>query len=124
MPVPEAEPPLRIQKLLRRLSLLTTHESLEKAMRFQPRSDDVLLSTGIKSGTAWIQQIMQGLRSRGDMDFDEIDSAIPFTDFYYDFEHERDLDSAQPFEPPRFFRTHFTYEMSIKGFGKHIVLVR
>ena len=67
---------------------------------------------------------MHGLRSRGDMNFDEVDSVIPFIESYYEFEHERTLEYSQPFEPPRFFKTHFPYEMPIKGFGKHIILVR
>ena len=71
-----------------------------------------------------MQQIMHGLRSGGDMNFDEVDFVIPFIEFYYEYEHERELESSQPFEPPRLFRTHCLYDMAIKGFGKHIVVVR
>ena len=114
--------PLILQKVFERTYNFTSQESVKKLMSFQPRPGDMLLTTGIKCGTSWIQQIVHGLRSGGDMEFEEIDSVIPMIEFV--FEYKEDPHFIQPFEPPHFVRMHLPYEMTPKGFSKYIVVTR
>ena len=114
---------LGLLKFFERSRGLLNREALMKGLRFQPRPSDVLLTTGPKSGTVWVQHILHGLRSGGDVDFDEIDTVFPFVELYYGYNDQGDLDAAQPFEPPRFFRMHADYEQT-PGFNKRIVVTR
>ena len=110
-------------KFFERSRGLLDREAMMKGLRFQPRPSDVLLTTGPKCGTSWVQHILHGLRSGGNIDFDEIDTVVPFVELYYRYNEQGDLDASQPFEPPRFFRMHADYEQT-PGFNKRIVLTR
>ena len=103
---------------------VTTMEALKKGLDFHPWPSDVLLTTGLKCGTTWMQQIMHGLRSGGDMSFEEIDTVFPSLELYYGYQPDGDLAFEQPFSPPRFFRTHHPFGMTPQGFGKYIVVTR
>ena len=45
---------------------------------FHPRKSDVLIVTGPKSGTTWMQQILHQLRAGGDDCFESIDRVVPW----------------------------------------------
>ena len=104
---------------------LSTKEGVEKGLAFTPRGDDVLLSVGSKSGMTWTQQIVHGLRSGGNMDFEDLDTIIPFLEYFYAHNTENDLGQhAQPYAPPRLFKTQVRHDWTPKGFGKQIVVTR
>ena len=67
-------------------------------------------------------QIMHGLRSNGDMNFEDIMFMCPDLEAAHDIEGI-DLEAEQKFHP-RMYKTHFPYEMCPKGKGKYIVLTR
>ncbi|XP_065192103.1 sulfotransferase 1E1-like [Sycon ciliatum] len=79
-------------------------ESAEAGAQLKTRPSDVIISTSLKSGTTWVQQICHQLRSGGDMDFVDISDVIPFLEMAKDLDIEVDCD--QKFEP-RMFKTHF-----------------
>ena len=45
---------------------------------FNPRATDVIISPFPKCGTTWLQQIVHGLRTGGDMDFTDICQVVPW----------------------------------------------
>jgi hypothetical protein len=53
-----------------RLGSMITDEGVARGLAFQLRPSDVVISPFGKCGTTWLQQIVHGLRTRGDMDFD------------------------------------------------------
>lgn len=77
-----------------------------------------------KAGTTWLQQLCHQLRSnKGDVDFDEISAVVPWLELAHDL--GQDLDSSQPFSPPRLFKTHAWEPHCPKGAGvKFVVGVR
>ena len=66
------------------------------------------------------RQILHGLRSGGDMSFEEIDEVIANLEFSPYGAH---IDAPQPFQP-NMYKTHLTYEDCPKGFSKYIVVTR
>lgn len=97
-------------------------ETRLKALSFVPKPNDIILSTAHKSGTTWMQQIIQSLRSNGDMNFEEICLVIPEIDFCEDYQPGA-LEKPQTYQP-RVFKTHFEHSQTPKGAGKYIVVVR
>jgi hypothetical protein len=87
---------------------------------FQPRPTDVIITPYGKSGTTWLQQIVHGLRTRGDMDFDDISRVVPWIETAYDL--GIDLNAEQRAEP-RAFKSHLNYYEIPKG-GRYIVSFR
>ena len=116
--------PIAVRRYLERINGLSTEECMERGLSFHPKADDVLLTTGSKCGTAWTQQIVHGLRSGGDMDFDDVDAIIPFLEYYCDQDDQAELECTQPYAPPRLFKTHITYDATPQGFGKYIFVTR
>ena len=45
---------------------------------YRPLSTDVIITPFAKCGTTWLQQIFHTLRTRGDMDFDDISRVVPW----------------------------------------------
>lgn len=115
-------PPSAVLELRRVLSAFFTEESRARGYNFKPSPQDIMLSTGAKSGTTWVQQICHGLRSGGDMNFDEISLVIPCLEMAHDYGYS-DLQAPQPYNP-RMYKTHFWYRDTPKGAGKYIVVVR
>ena len=98
---------------------LNMKEGLRKGLAFKPRGDDVLFLVGSKSGMTWTQQIVHGLRSGRSMDFEDLDTIIPFIEYFYDHNGETDLDQhVRQHAPPRPCATQVGYEWSPKGFDK------
>ncbi|KAI7840353.1 hypothetical protein COHA_005899 [Chlorella ohadii] len=85
------------------LSFQESEEGRLKGYEMQPRSGDVFIASPPKCGTTWVCQLVQTLRSRGDMSFEEIN--LPWS--------------------PRVFKTHIWYPDCPKADGaKYIYVVR
>ena len=81
-------------------------------LAFKPRPNDIIISPYAKCGTTWLQQITHGLRTRGSMDFDEINSVVPWIEIAYDVGW--DLDAPQLAEP-RLYKSHVNWHDIPKG---------
>jgi hypothetical protein len=96
--------------LRKRLSCFETEEGRLKGINYQPRPDDVAISTTPKAGTTWMQQICHQIRSAdkgGDMSFDEISRVVPWIELAFD--QRQDLEAPQfghDEGKPRIFKTH------------------
>ena len=114
--------PAGIRRLREKRRMFFPSESWRKGLDFKPTATDVILSTATKSGTTWVQQICHGLRSKGNMDFEEISLVIPFLEMASAYGYD-DLQAPQPFLP-RMYKTHFWYPHCPKRAGKYIIVVR
>jgi hypothetical protein len=87
---------------------------------YRPRPTDIVISPYGKCGTTWLQQTFHTLRTRGDMDFDDISRVVPW------IETARtcglDLEAPQRAEP-RGFKSHLDYRAMPKG-AKYVVSLR
>ena len=99
---------------------LFSPEEFGKGLKLKLRPDDVIISPFGKSGTTWLQQIVHTLRTRGDMDFDDISRVVPWLETSSAL--GIDLDAEQK-NNPRAFKSHLDYETIPKG-GKYIVSIR
>ena len=86
---------------------------------FKHRNDDILICTAYKAGTTWMQQIVHGLRSGGDMSFGEITQVVPWIELAHDL--GLDIPGDQP--SPRAFKSHLSWHDIPKG-GRYIVVMR
>jgi hypothetical protein len=87
-------------------------ETFELGKSFSPRPTDVIITPWSKSGTTWIQQIVHGLRSGGDMSFDDISRVSPWIEVADAL--GIDLDADQGWEP-RAFKSHYSHHAVPKG---------
>ncbi len=94
--------------------------TFERGKAFRPRPDDVIITPWSKSGTTWLQQIVHGLRSGGDMDFDDISRVSPWIEVADAL--GIDLDADQGWWP-RAFKSHYSYTAVPKG-ARYIVSFR
>lgn len=83
--------------LIQRASDVVTEQAKDHGMNFKPRSDDVFVTTLVKCGTTWMQQILHQLRSGGDMSFDEISDVVPYLESAYDT--KMDIEAEQKYKP-------------------------
>ncbi|HEY4941355.1 MAG TPA: sulfotransferase domain-containing protein [Rhizomicrobium sp.] len=87
---------------------------------YRPRRHDVVISPFSKCGTTWLQQTFHTLRTRGDMDFDDISRVVPW------IETSRtlgiDLEAPQRAQP-RGFKSHLSYYDMPKG-ARYVVSLR
>ncbi|MFI4935242.1 MAG: sulfotransferase domain-containing protein [Caulobacterales bacterium] len=92
----------------------------ESVKSYRPRPTDIVISPYGKCGTTWLQQTFHCLRTRGDMDFDDISRVVPW------IETARivglDLEAPQRAEP-RGFKSHLSYELIPKG-ARYVVSLR
>ncbi len=109
-----------IPELLRRLPNVRSEEGAAYAAAFRPRPSDVLIVTYAKAGTTWMQQIIHGLRTGGDMSFDEITEAVPWIETAHDLGLDLDADQAGE---PRAFKTHFNAGQAPPG-CRYIYILR
>ena len=113
-----------VELLRERLSKFETEKGRLKGLSYQPRPQDVAISTTPKAGTTWMQQICHQLRSEGDMDFDEISRVVPWLELAVD--QGQDLEAPQYGEAdgkPRLFKTH-AWADHCPSFRKTIVVLR
>ncbi len=104
----------------RALPRMGTDEGKAAWQSFQPRPTDVIITPYGKSGTTWLQQIVHGLRTRGDLDFDDISRVVPWLETAYDL--GLDLNAAQKAEP-RAFKSHLNWHDIPKG-ARYLVSIR
>jgi hypothetical protein len=109
-----------IDEFSERILLLLTPQSFAAARAFRPRASDVIIATYPKCGTTWVQQIAHGLRTGGDMAFDEITEVVPWLEAALDL--GLDLDAEQKAEP-RLFKTHVRAELAPPG-CRYISVIR
>ena len=109
-----------VDGIRRRMADFATPEGLARGRSFRLRPSDVLIATYPKAGTTLMQQIVHGLRTGGDMDFDEITEVVPWLELAHDL--GLDLDAPQRAEP-RAFKTHFDWNEAPKG-GRTIFIAR
>lgn len=105
---------------LRSLPSMGTEEGRNAWKSFQPRPTDVFVTPYGKSGTTWLQQIVHSLRTRGDMDFDDISRVVPWLETSYDL--GLDINGEQKAKP-RAFKSHLKWDDIPKG-GRYIVSIR
>ena len=87
---------------------------------FSPRSTDVVITPFGKCGTTWTQQIFHTLRTRGDMDFDDISRVVPWIETSGSL--GLDINSEQV-ASPRGFKSHLSFDRIPKG-CKYINVIR
>lgn len=102
------------------MAFFFTEEGYANGLAFLPRPSDVLIATYPKCGTTWMQQILHGLKTRGDMSFDEITLAVPWLEAAADM--NIDPQSEQAGEP-RCYKTHLSWSQIPKG-GRYIHIAR
>lgn len=121
-PLPLGE--IRRARSLEEMNILSKASTSEAARRhateLKPQPGDVIISTYPKCGTTWMQQIVHGLRSRGNMDFGEISEVVPFMEVALDC--GIDLNAPQAFQP-RAFKTHMSADALPEG-ARTIVVLR
>ena len=80
--------------------------------RFAPRTTDVVIAPFGKCGTTWTQQIFHTLRTKGDMNFDDISRVVP----WIETSGSLGLDiNAEQKACPRGFKSHLSYDKVPKG---------
>lgn len=117
---PSLRRPTTLAEMHERQKHMLTEEGIRRALAFQPQPTDVIITPYAKSGTTWVQQIVHGLRTRGDMNFDEITSVIPWIEMAYDL----GMDLNQPqVASPRAFKSHLSWELVPKG-ARYLYVMR
>ena len=52
--------------------------SKEHGLNFRPCKTDVIISPFAKCGTTWLQHIVYGLKTHGNLDFDDVSRVVPW----------------------------------------------
>ena len=102
------------------LAPIFTPDGLQQGLDLQLRPTDVVVAPYGKSGTTWLQQIAHTLRTRGDMDFDDISRVCPWIETSTSL--GLDLDAEQKADP-RVFKSHLDAQRVPKG-GRYIIACR
>lgn len=118
-PIPRRRP-TSLAEYHERNRLFSTEEQQAYVITFQPRPTDVIITPYGKSGTTWLQQMIHGLRTRGDMDFDDISGVVPWIEEAHILGQELDAPQKGPF---RAYKSHRTWETCRQG-GRYIVSIR
>ncbi len=94
------------------MQAMGTEEGLNTGLEISLRPTDVVITPFGKSGTTWLQQIAHTLRTRGDMDFDDISHVVPWIETSTDL--GLDLNAEQKADP-RLFKSHLDAHRIPKG---------
>lgn len=86
--------------------------TFELGKNFIPDPTDVIITPWSKSGTTWLQQIVHGLRSDGDMSFDDISRVSPWIEVAHALGIDLDADQGWT---PRAYKSHYSYAAVPKG---------
>ena len=92
----------------------------EAAAPFKPKPTDIVISPYGKCGTTMLQHMFHTLRTRGDMDFDDISRVVPWIEMSPML--GIDLNAPQRAEP-RGFKSHLSYTSVPKG-ARYVVPLR
>jgi hypothetical protein len=103
-----------------KFSTLFDEDKRKQGLALKLRPTDVIITPFGKSGTTWTQQIVHCLRTRGDMDFDDISRVVPWIETSPGL--GIDLDAEQK-SNPRAFKSHLAWDEIPKG-GRYIVSIR
>eukprot|EP00892_Ulva_mutabilis_P007732 jgi/Ulvmu1/5330/UM022_0124.1 len=95
---------------------LSTTAGAGQSGAFVPQAGELLICTPSKCGTTLMQQIVQSLRTGGDMTFEEISLVIPFIELHHAYSNS-DLGGPQP-GCIRAFKTHRVKHWCPGGFRK------
>jgi len=87
---------------------------------YRPRPTDIVITPFAKCGTTWLQQTFHCLRTRGDMDFDDISRVVPWIE--ESGVCGQDLEAPQKAQP-RGFKSHMAYDAMPKG-ARYVVALR
>lgn len=112
--------PTSLVEIKERTKGMGTDEGRQFGRNFPLQPTDVVITPYGKSGTTWLQQIVHGLRTRGDMEFDDISRVVPWLETSYDL--GIDLHAPQKAHP-RAFKSHLSWDDVPKG-GRYIVSIR
>ncbi|WP_338847199.1 sulfotransferase domain-containing protein [Massilia sp. W12] len=113
-----AQRPRTLEEVHARGKFFATEAGLAAGLSYRARASDVFIVTPPKCGTTWVQQIVHGLRSGGDMSFDEITRVVP----WLEMAHDMRLPLGQAFQPQA-FKTHYPLPHLPQG-GKYIIVLR
>lgn len=94
--------------------------SIQHGLRYQADSTDVFISPMVKCGTTWLQQIVHTLKTRGDMDFEDMLQVMPWVEMAHWLGHDLYAPQRGGF---RAFKSHLTWQAIPKG-GRYIVSFR
>lgn len=98
------------------LGMIITPEGFQKGLGLRLRPTDIVVTPFGKCGTTWLQQMAHTLRTRGDMDFDDISRVAPWIESSTDL--GLDLDAEQKAHP-RIFKSHLDAHRIPRG-GRYI----
>ena len=112
--------PTSLEEMSAVMSRTFSEEGWKHGLSFQPQSTDVIVSPYSKCGTTWLQQIVHGLRTGGDMEFDDISRVVPWLERAHD--QGLDLQASQR-AWPRAYKSHLSWHDIPKG-GRYIVSLR
>jgi len=96
------------------------HDWIDGVRSYRPRPTDIIITPYGKCGTTWLQQTFHTLRTRGDMDFDDISRVVPWIETAKIV--GLDIEAPQKAEP-RGFKSHLPYDPIPKG-AKYVVSFR
>eukprot|EP00210_Caulerpa_lentillifera_P006176 g5901.t1 len=119
---PLEEPPKEVRKLSDNFKVLLPPEAERYVSAYKPKDTDVIVVGDSKTGTTWTQHIMHGLRSGGDMQFEEMSEIVPILEQFYKLPG-CDIATPQKYQP-NMFKSHMLYSKVPKGNAKHIIVVR
>ncbi len=109
-----------LPELVELFGRLADPERLPAAEAMDPRPDDVFISPFAKCGTTRLQMIVHTLRTRGDLDFDDISRVVPWVEVAASLGQRLDEDQRGW---PRAFKSHLGWDEIPKP-GRYIVSLR
>ncbi|MEZ5559692.1 MAG: sulfotransferase domain-containing protein [Pseudomonadales bacterium] len=103
-----------------RMQTLFAPEGVMRGLQMSVRPTDLFITPFAKCGTTWLQQMVHSLRTRGDLDFDDISRVVPWVETADAL--GIDLQAPQRGEP-RAFKSHLSWHMIPKG-GRYLLALR
>jgi len=106
--------------LIRQERFVAASRTAYESAPLRPLAEDVIIAPYGKCGTTMLQQMFHCLRTRGDMDFDDISRVVPWIEMSPIL--GLDLNAAQK-AWPRGFKSHLSYASLPKG-ARYVVSLR
>jgi len=95
---------------------MTTAAGIARGLGLHLQATDIVITPFGKSGTTWLQQMAHTLRTRGDMDFDDISRVCPWIETSTDLGIDLELEQKAR---PRVFKSHLDANRVPQG-GRYI----